>query len=273
MATFYEKLSLRWQKSNSLVCVGLDPDLQKLPPGVRSEKYPLFRFNQSIIDSTHEHVCCYKPQIAYYAAQGAENELEMTFEYLNTHYPDIPHILDAKRGDIGSTAAMYAVEAFDRYGADAVTVNPYMGSDTLAPFLSYDSKGVVVLCKTSNPGSDEFQMLQSDQLTLYQRVAHAAQHQWNTHNNILLVVGATYPEHIAAVRTIAPDIPFLVPGVGAQGGDPQAVIKAGLRKDGYGLIINSSRGIIYASMGNDFADAAQKQTIQLKEQINRFRVR
>jgi len=271
METFYEKLALRWRKSDSLVCVGLDPDIQKLTDAVREEKYPLFSFNRRIIDSTHEHVCCYKPQIAYYAARGAEDELEMTFEYLNKHYPDIPHILDAKRGDIGSTAAMYAMEAFDRYGADAVTVNPYLGGDTLAPFINYASKGVVVLCKTSNPGSDEFQMLETDQQALYQHVAHAAQHQWNTHQNILLVVGATYPEEIAAVRRIAPDIPFLVPGVGAQGGDPRAVVEAGLMKDGYGLIINSSRGIIYAGTGNDFGKAAQKRAIELKEEINRFR--
>lgn len=271
MSTFYDKLARCWRKSNSLVCVGLDPDIHKLPDTVKDEKYPLFTFNRRIIDSTHEHVCCYKPQIAYYAAQRAEDELEMTFEYLNEHYPDIPHILDAKRGDIGSTAAMYAMEAYDRYGADAVTVNPYLGGDTMVPFLNYASKGVVVLCKTSNPGSDEFQMLQTGRQTLYQRIAHAAQHQWNTHQNILLVVGATYPENIAAVRGIAPDIPFLVPGVGAQGGDPGAVVKAGLMKDGYGLIINSSRGIIYASGGNDFAEAAKQRTIALKEKINGYR--
>jgi len=271
MSTFYEKLARRWRKSNSLVCVGLDPDFERLPAAVRGEKYPLFHFNTRIIDSTHEHVCCYKPQIAYFAARGAEDELEMTFAYLNKHYPDIPHILDAKRGDICSTAVMYAREAYDRYGADAVTVNPYMGGDTLAPFLNYDSKGVVVLCKTSNPGSDEFQTLKTDQQMLYQRIAHAAQHQWNSRHNILLVVGATFPEDIASVRRIAPDIPFLVPGVGDQGGDPEAVIKAGLMKDGCGLIINSSRGIIYADGGNNFADAAKQRTMELKDQINRFR--
>ena len=271
MGTFYEKLAIRWRKSNSLVCVGLDPDLQKLPAVVRGEKHPLFRFNQRIIDSTHEHVCCYKPQIAYYAAIGAEDQLEMTFDYLNTHHPDIPHILDAKRGDIGSTAVMYAREAFERYSADAVTVNPYMGGDTLTPFLDYASKGVVVLCKTSNPGSDEFQTLKTDRQTLYQRIAHAAQHQWNSNRNVLLVVGATYPEDIASVRSIARDIPFLVPGVGAQGGDPEAVVRAGLMKDGYGLVVNSSRGIIYADGGDNFAKAAKQKTMELKEELNRYR--
>lgn len=269
--TFYGKLARRWRASHSLVCVGLDPDFEKLPPHIKTEKYPFFTFNKAIIDATHDLVCCYKPQIAYYAARGAERELEMTFQYLNDTYAAIPHILDAKRGDIGSTAEMYAREVFERYGADAVTVNPFMGSDTLQPFLRRHDKGVVILCKTSNSGSGELQMLQVDGQTLYERIAHHAQHNWNTNKNILLVVGATYPQEMANIRRIAPEIPFLVPGVGAQGGRPEDVVRAGMMDDGYGLIINSSRGIIYAGSGYDFAEAARKQTMALKEEVNHYR--
>ena len=271
MSTFYEKLAQRWKRTNSMVCVGLDTDIRKLPPAIQKEPQPLFNYNRLIIDATHEHVCCYKPQIAYYAAQGAEKDLEMTFDYLNTNYPDIPHILDAKRGDIGSTAEMYAKEAFERYAADAVTVNPYLGGDTLEPFLKFREKGIIILCKTSNPGAGEFQGLEADGRSVYQRIAYAAQHQWNTNNNILLVVGATYPDEIAVVRTIAPDIPFLVPGVGAQGGDPKAVVRAGLMADGYGLVVNSSRGIIYAGNHDNFAEMAQQRALELKRALNRFK--
>jgi orotidine-5'-phosphate decarboxylase len=269
--TFYEKLRKRWQLSHSLVCVGLDPDFEKLPPHIKAEKYPLFTFNKAIIDATHDLVCCYKPQIAYYAARGAEHELEMTFKYLQETYPTIPHILDAKRGDIGSTAEMYAKEVFDRYGADAVTVNPFLGSDALQPFLQRQDKGVVILCKTSNPGSGELQALWVEEHMLYERIAHYAQHDWNTHKNILLVVAATFPQEMANIREIAPDIPFLVPGVGAQGGRPEDVVRAGIMPDGNGLIINSSRGIIYAGSGHDFAEAARKQAMSLKEEIDSYR--
>ena len=270
-AAFSEKLSAIWKKSNSLVCVGLDPDVDKLPVCVSNDPHPIFAFNRAIIDATHDLVCAYKPQIAYYAACGAEDQLAMTINHIRTNYPEVIIILDAKRGDIGSTATMYAKEAFDRYCADAVTVNPYMGGDTLQPFLSRKEKGVVILCKTSNKGSADLQDLRVDGTEIYKIVAQKASSVWNANNNIILVVGATYPEEMAQVRALAPTIPFLVPGIGAQGGDVEKVLTYGKTADGYGLIINSSRGIIYASMEDDFADAARKSTIALNEQINRVR--
>jgi orotidine-5'-phosphate decarboxylase len=267
--TFYKKLEAIWRKNDSFVCVGLDPDLNKLPDIVKKQEHPIFEFNKRIIDKTHDLVCAYKPQAAYYAASAAEKELEQTIKYIKKTYPDIPVILDAKRGDIGSTAEMYAREVFDRYDADAVTVNPYLGSDTLEPFLKRDDRGVIILCKTSNPGSSELQSLSINNKMIYEIIAEKAQKSWNTNNNVLLVVGATFPEEMKKVRSLAPDIPFLVPGVGAQGGSPEEAIKNGLRKDGLGLIISSSRGIIYAGKGDNFDSAARDETIKLREMINK----
>jgi len=269
--TFMSKLRLAWERSNSLVCVGLDPDVEKLPATVRSSRYPIFDFNKALIDATHDVVCCYKPQAAYYAGQNADDQLAMTISYLRDKYPEVPVILDAKRGDIGSTAAMYAREAFDRYGADAVTVNPYMGTDNLTPFLDYAERGVVILCRTSNPGSKELQELVADGKPIYHHVAELARDKWNYNHNVMLVIGATFPEELGAVRALCPDIPFLVPGVGAQGGDVEKVLKFGRDASGYGLVINSSRGIIYASAGVDFAVAARDAAIELRETINRYR--
>jgi orotidine-5'-phosphate decarboxylase len=271
MTPFSDKLLHRWKQRNSLVCVGLDTDLEKLPISIRSDKYPIFAFNKAIIDATHDLVCCYKPQIAFYSAFGAENQLEMTFQYLRATYPEIPSILDGKRGDIGSTAEMYAKEAFDRYKADALTVNPYMGGDTLEPFLRRTDKGILILCKTSNPGSDEIQGLEVNGELIYERIAHLAQNRWNLNNNVCLVVGGTYPEELRTVRNIAPDIPILVPGVGAQGGNIKEIVKAGVTDDRTGLIINSSRNIIYASSEVDFAEAARAATLKLRDQINHYR--
>ncbi len=269
--SFYSKLDKIWRMNNSLLCVGLDPDQEKLPVTVKTSNYPLFSFNKAIVDATADLVCCYKPQIAYYAAIGAETQLEMTIRYIKETYPYIPIILDAKRGDIGSTAEMYAREVFDRYGADAVTVNPFMGSDTLQPYLQRKDKGVVILCKTSNPGSEEFQGLQVDSQELYKLIAYKAQNSWNANKNVLLVVGATYPQEMHRIREIAPDIPFLVPGVGAQGGNPEKVILHGLMKNGNGLIISSSRAILYASPNNDYAEAARKKVIALQAEINKYK--
>lgn len=268
---FIDKLKKAWKHNNSMVCVGLDPDLKKLPECLRNSEYPIFAFNKALIDATHDLVCCYKPQIAYYAGQNAENELAMTIDYINEKYSDVPVILDSKRGDIGSTSDMYAKEAFDRYRADAATVNPYMGTDTLKPFLDYADKGVVILCRTSNPSSSELQELYSGDKQIYKYVAEYAQTKWNYNKNVMLVIGATFPEELGQVRSICKDIPFLVPGVGAQGGDVKKVLEHGLDAEGAGLVINSSRGIIYADASENFAAAARAATIELRDMINQYR--
>ena len=268
MSIFYQSLEQRWRDTGSMVCVGLDPDLRKLPKSLREEELPIFKFNQAIIDATAGLVCAYKPQIAYYAAVGAEDQLEQTIQYIKKHYPDIPVILDAKRNDIGATAQMYAIEAFDRYMADAVTVNPYMGGDTLQPFTEYQDRGVIVLCRTSNQGSGEFQELSTGQGLLFEIVAKRAAVDWNGNHNIALVVGATYPEVLARVRSIVGDMPLLVPGIRAQGGDLESVIQCGLNSNNEGLLINVSRSVIYASDGDDFAQAAAQEVRKLNQQIS-----
>ena len=269
--TFYEKIAAAWAKNNSLVCVGLDPDFNKLPECVKGGKNPLFDFNKAIIDATKDYVCAYKPQAAYYAGQDRDEDLKMTMDYLAETAPDIPVILDVKRGDIGSTAEMYAKEAFERYHADAVTVNPYMGFDTLKPFLDHADKGVIILCRTSNPNSGDLQNLVSDGYMLYEHVAMLVRDRWNYNKNAALVIGATYPEELKKIRTLCPELPFLVPGVGAQGGDVQKVIANGATADKTGLIINSSRGIIYASKGEDFAEKAGAAAKELRDLINSYR--
>ena len=263
-----EKLSAIWRKNDSMVCVGLDPDLGKLPECVKNAEYPIFEFNKAIVDATAPYVCAYKPQAAYYAGQDADDELAMTIDYILENYPEIPVILDVKRGDIGSTAEQYAKEAFDRYHADAVTVNPYMGSDAVNPFLKYADKGVVILCRTSNPGSKELQeLVTTEGKKLYEHVALLCRDSWNANGNVMMVLGATFPEELKAVRELCPEIPFLVPGVGAQGGDVEKVVTFGRTADGYGLIVNSSRGIIYASKGEDFAQAAGEAAKTLRDQM------
>lgn len=249
-----------------MVCVGLDPQLDKLPEAMRASTQPFLEFNKRIIDATLPHACAYKPQFAYYAAEDRLDELKATMDYLRQVAPDRVTILDAKRGDIGSTADQYAREAFEVYGADAVTVNPYMGGDTLVPFTKFAEKGVVVLCKTSNPGSSELQdlVLESGQ-PLFMEVARKAAVEWNTNANLCLVTGATYPDQLAGIRATIGDMPLLVPGIGAQGGDLRATLRAGLRKDGWGLLINSSRGIIFASSGEDFAEAAANAAKELND--------
>ncbi len=268
---FIEQLNNIWEKNNSLVCVGLDPDLNKLPECVKNSQAAIFDFNRAIIDATADLVCAYKPQAAYYAGQNADNQLAMTIDYIKNNYPEIPVILDVKRGDIGSTAEMYAKEAFERYRADAVTVNPYMGIDTLKPFLDWKDKGVIILCRTSNPSSGEIQELVANEMTVYQHVAQYANSSWNYNNNVLLVIGATFPAELGEVRAICPDMPFLVPGIGAQGGDVEQVIANGATVNGTGLIINSSRGIIYAGQDEKYAAAARQATLNLRNQINQYR--
>jgi len=276
MQSFYDKLESIWEKNNSLVCVGLDPDAAKLPSALKAEKYPIFEFNRQIIDATKDLVCSYKPQFAYYAGCGALKELQMTIDYLKKVCPEVPVILDSKRGDIGATAEQYAKEAFDVYGADAVTVNPYMGGDTLQPFLERTDKGVIVLCRTSNPGSGDLQNIvdQATGKTIYMTVAEKAANEWNGNRNLCLVVGATYPEELREIRGAVGDLPLLVPGVGAQGGDAQASVNNGKNSNGTGLMINSSRGIIYAfaKAGTDnVGEAARQATLELKNELNLYR--
>jgi len=269
--SFIDAIEAAWELKNSLVCVGLDPDLKKIPAHLQKEEYPIFEFNKTIIDSTADLVCAFKPQIAYYSGTGSEHELEMTIDYIHENHPEIPVILDAKRGDIGSTANMYAKEAFDRYKADAVTVNPYMGSDTLKPFLDQRDKGVIILCRTSNPGAKDIQDLEINGNKLYRIIARMASTEWNHNGNILLVVGATYPKELKEIRSIVGEIPFLVPGIGAQGGDVEKAVTNGMNSKGTGMIINSSRGIIYAGHGTDFARAARSAAKMLRDEINQFR--
>lgn len=270
--TFMEMLGNAWKVNNTLVCVGLDPDPKKMPPCVLDEKYPVFAFNKAIVDATKHAVCAYKPQAAMYAGMDADAELKMTIDYIHETAPEVPVILDAKRADIGNTTAMYAKEAFERYRADAVTVNPYMGMDALKPFLDCADKGVIVLCRTSNGGAKEVQelRLESGEL-LYEHVAKLISGAWNYNRNTMLVAGATFPEELGRIRKIVGDTPLLVPGIGAQGGDLAGVLRNGLTSAGTGLVINSSRGIIYASNGPDFAEAAGRAAETLKNQINALR--
>jgi orotidine-5'-phosphate decarboxylase len=270
--SFVQKLSEAWDRNNSLVCVGLDPDLSRFPQSVRNLPDSIFQFNKAIIDATHDLVCAYKPQIAYFSAESAEEQLKATIEYLQHKYPHIPVLLDSKRGDIGSTAEKYAVEAFERYQADAVTVNPYLGFDSVEPFLKYKDKGTIILCRTSNQGACDLQDLDVDGQPLYQKVASLVANSWNVNSNCLLVIGATWPSQMEQIRALAGEIPFLVPGVGAQGGDVKKMVEAGQTKNGNGLIISSSRGIIYASQGDDFALAARQATLKLRDEINLHRI-
>src|SRR5271166_2465562 len=243
---FAERLHRAQVVGNSLACVGLDPDPARLPQDLAGTAQPLYAFNRRIVDATFDIVAAYKPQIAFYSAVGAEAELAASIRYIRERAPHALVLLDAKRSDIGNTAEMYAREAFDRYGADAVTVNPYMGGDSVLPFLAHPDRGAILLCRTSNPGARDFQDLLIDGVPLYRLVAERAAAQWNQHQNLMLVVGATYPGEMAELRRAHPALWFLVPGIGAQGGDLGKTLAAGLNEHGQGLLINSSRGIIYA---------------------------
>ncbi len=271
--TFISQLNHAWQANNSLLCVGLDPTPEKLPAHLR--ELPIERafveFCTAIVDATAPYACSFKPQIAYFAAHRAEAALETIIQHCKQKHPHIPVILDAKRGDIGSTAEQYAIEAFERYQADAVTVNPYMGFDSVQPYLAYDDKGVIILCRTSNPGGSDLQFLNVDGTPLYQIVAHKVAHEWNSNGQCALVVGATFPNEIKAVRDIVGDMPLLIPGIGAQGGDLAATMQAGQTAQGTGVMINSSRAIIYASAGEDYAQAAARVAQDTQQAINALR--
>jgi orotidine-5'-phosphate decarboxylase len=258
----------RWKSVDSVLCVGLDPDMSRVPDFFQSATGGIAKFCIDIIDATAEYVCAFKPQIAYFSAVAAERQLELVCEHIRDAHPDIPIILDAKRGDIGDTAKLYAREAFERYGAHAVTVNPYLGTDSLEPFFDYKDKGVFVLCRTSNAGSGEFQSQLIDGLPLYQHVAKTAATKWAPRTDVGLVVGATYPEELAQVRELVGDMPLLVPGVGAQGGDPQTVIRHAATSDGYGLVVNSSRAILFADEA-DHVSGARRVAEHTRNQLRR----
>jgi orotidine-5'-phosphate decarboxylase len=269
--TFNQQLQSAWASQGSMLCVGFDPDPKRLPQSLQGKPESIFKFCRDIADATADLVCAFKPQFAYFASQRAEAQLEKLIKHLKDTYPHIPVILDSKRGDIGSTADHYAMEVFERYGADAVTVSPYMGFDTIEPYLKHNGKGVIVLCRTSNPGGSDLQFLNvsPDGQPLYLHVAKLAVQQWNSSGQIGLVVGATYPEEIAKVRAIVGDMPLLIPGIGAQGGDIDATVKAGaiVNKPGTGMIINSSRAILYASSGSDFAKAARTAALNTRDAL------
>ena len=266
---FAERLRQAQVAADSLVCVGLDPDLDKLPADLRGDPQPLLAFNRRVVDATVGLAAAYKPQIAFYSALGKEAELKASILYIRERAPAALVILDAKRNDIGNTAEAYAREAFERYDADAVTVNPYMGGDSVLPFLARHERGAILLCRTSNPGARDFQDLLVDGLPLYRRIAERAAQHWNQQRNLMLVVGATYPAEMAELRRAHPALWFLVPGIGAQGGDLDSTLAAGLDADGGGLLINSSRGIIYAGGGE--SAAIRGAAGALKAAINRRR--
>lgn len=271
MRGFIDRLRDRWEHADTLVCIGLDPEPAKFPGKFAHDPDAIFNFCRDIVDATAPYVCAFKPQIAHFAAAHAEEALRMLIMHLRFRYPQIPVILDSKRGDIGSTAQHYASEAFDRYCADAVTVNPYLGRDSVQPFLDRTDKGVVILCRTSNAGAGDLQDMSIAGRPLYQHVAEKIAREWNGHGNCALVVGATWPEQLREVRAIVGDVPFLVPGVGAQGGDVEAVVSNAKTADGTGLIVSSSRAILYASGGDDYAEAAANAARALRDEINRYR--
>ncbi len=270
---FIDKLSAAWTSNNSLLCVGLDPDIARMPAKLQVAPDGIVTFCKGIIDATADLACSFKPQIAYFAALGAERQLEQICAYVRAAYPHIPLILDAKRGDIGATAKQYAREAFDRYGADAVTVNPYMGFDSVEPYMEWEERGVIVLCRTSNPGGSDLQFMDVDGKPLYQHVARMVADKWNVNGQCALVVGATFPQELAAVRDIIGDMPLLVPGVGAQGGDVEATVRAGKTSAGAGMMINSSRAILYAGEreGEIYTDAARRVALETRDAINQYR--
>ncbi len=263
---FHAQLARSWDASGSMLCVGLDPDPARMPAPLEQAPGAIEQFCREIIDATADLVCAFKPQIAYFASQGQEAALERICAHIRTEYPDVTLILDAKRGDIGSTAEHYAREAFLRYGAHAVTVNPYLGTDSIEPFFEHagtDGGGIIALCRTSNPGGDDFQSIVSapeyGSKPLYLHVAERVANEWAQLGDCGLVVGATYPAELAEIRAVAPTLPFLVPGVGAQGGDAATVAEFGSSTDSRGLVVSSSRAILYASSGDDFADAARAE--------------
>lgn len=269
--TFRDKLDQAIDRHQSLLCVGLDPDPAKIPASLAKEANPVLTFNREIIAATADQACAFKPNFAFFGSLGPAGwpTLEQTLAAIPAH---VPVILDAKVGDIGNTAEHYARMFLDRLGADALTVNPYMGRDAVLPFLARQDRGVFLLCLTSNPGAADFEteVLAGGGERLYERVARQAA-AWNTHGNCGLVVGATRPDAMAELRQLAGDMPFLIPGVGAQGGDLRAAVEGGRDRAGRGAIVNVSRGVMYAGQGADFADAARRAAEAMRQEINQYR--
>ena len=271
--SFTEMIAAAEQRNRSLLCVGLDPEPAKFPAPWQGDAARIFDFCSAIVDATKDLVIAFKPQIAYFAANRAEDALERLIAHIHCNAPGVPVILDAKRGDIGGSAEQYAREAFERYQADAITLSPFMGLDSIEPYMRYEGKGLILLCRTSNPGGSDLQAqaLASGDL-LFEHVARLAQGEWNKGGQLALVVGATYPNEIARVREIAPTLPLLIPGIGAQGGDAAATVKAGWRATGGvttgPIIVNSSRAILYAGSSADFAVAARKAALAARDQLN-----
>ena len=277
--TFLDMLSQAERQHQSMLCVGLDPDPAKFPDHWRGDASKIYDFCAAIIDATADQCIAFKPQIAYFAAHRAEDQLERLMAYLRAQAPQVPVILDAKRGDIGSTAEQYAKEAFERYGADAVTLSPFMGRDSVQPYLRYSGKGAFLLCRTSNPGGDDFQnqalAALPGQPRLYEHIAQLAQTAWNDNGQLGLVVGATYPLELARVRALAPTLPLLIPGVGAQGGDATATVRAAWRGSATQttgpIVVNASRSVLYADSGAKFAQAARQEAMALRQSLQAAR--
>lgn len=265
---FTDSLLAAAARNDSCLCVGLDPEPAKFPGAWKGDASKVFEFCARIVDATKDAVCAYKPQIAYFAAQRAEDQLEALMAYIRRNAPGVPVILDAKRGDIGATAEQYAREAFVRYQADALTLSPFMGFDSIEPYMKYDGKGLILLCRTSNPGGSD---LQAQTLAggdkLFEHVARLASGDWNRNGQLALVVGATFPAELARVRALAPTLPLLIPGIGAQGGDIEATVQAGWRANGP-IIVSSSRAILYAGAGDDFASAARQAALATRAALN-----
>ncbi len=267
---FFPRLAALQQSRQTRLCIGLDPELARIPASIRRGKQPLFEFNKAIIDATWDLVCCYKPQIAHYAALAAEAELQASIDYIKGR--GVPVLLDAKRGDVGATARHYAVEVFERYGADAVTINPYLGLDAMQPFLDYPDKGIFVLCRTSNPGAADLQGLTLEGgKKLYEHIASEAAGKWNQSGNLGLVVGATYPEQLGRIRALCGDMTLLLPGVGAQGAEIKALMAAG---QGGGMLVSSSRAILFpgrdAGQKADFAQRSREAAVKTRDEVNRY---
>ena len=279
-ATFVDMLRKRWGENRTLLCVGLDPDPARFPAHLKGDE-AIFDFCRAIVDATHDLVCAFKPQIAYFAAHRAEDQLEALIAHIHERYPDVPVILDAKRGDMGATSEQYAREVFERYRGDAVTLQPYQGYDAIAPYLAYEGKGAIILCRTSNPSGDELQSLRvtspgrespGREEPLYLHVARLVAERWNSTGQCGLVVGATYPKELAEVRAAVGDMPILVPGIGAQGGDLEASVQAGATAIG-GIIVSSSRAVLYAGKDEDFAAASRRVALETREAIEGCRSR